>query len=52
MASLSSSLGLYIISSLGTYIKVILSVGSWAQIIQLGFGLKAQAEDKRPSEDG
>ena len=27
-------------------------VGSWAQIIQIGFGLKAQAEDKGLSEDG
>ena len=31
------------------YIEI---VGSWAQIIQLGFGLKAQVEDKGPSEDG
>ena len=27
-------------------------VGSWVQIIQLSFGLKAQAEDKGPSKDG
>ena len=37
---------------LASHYIVMTCVGSWAQIIQLGFGLKAHAEDKGPSEDG